>query len=337
MRASNGVSLPRQASTRQRAGDERRGHRALGGEQPGERERRRHLRAVEQREAFLRRRARPARARARASASRAGMTRPSTRASPSPISTADKMRERREIAGRADRALRRECTARCRRWPARRSASITLQRTPEWPRASDAALSAMTRRTTASSSSGPVPARMRQHERALQLGEPRVVDARAREEPEAGVDAVDGLARRDDRARPSPPPHRRRASPRGRWPREGAAHSRRRSASASAPGRSVRVGHDRTRPTNERALCRRSRRAPPSSAAPRRSARPYICLNAVAEAAAHLELLVAAPQRARPGCRRKLRLTLRHRIARGRPSRDGSARTPSGRARRSVP
>ena len=59
-------------------------------------------------------------------------------------------------------------------------------------------MSARTRRTTASSSSGPVPARVRQHERALQLGEPRVVDARPREQAESGVDAVDGPPGRDD-------------------------------------------------------------------------------------------------------------------------------------------
>ncbi len=35
---------------------------------------------------------------------------------------------------------------------------MTSQRTPEYPQASDAALSAMTSRTIASSSSGPVPA-----------------------------------------------------------------------------------------------------------------------------------------------------------------------------------
>ena len=56
----------------------------------------------------------------------------------------------------------------------------------------------MTSRTTASSSSAPVPAAVRQHQRALQLGEARIVDARARQETESGVDAVDGAMCRYD-------------------------------------------------------------------------------------------------------------------------------------------
>jgi hypothetical protein len=39
---------------------------------------------------------------------------------------------------------------------------------------------------------------MREQQRALQLGEARVVDAGAREEPEAGVDAVDGAVLGDE-------------------------------------------------------------------------------------------------------------------------------------------
>jgi hypothetical protein len=45
---------------------------------------------------------------------------------------------------------------------------------------------------------------VRQHERALQFSEPRVVDPRAGKESEPGVDAVDGLSGSDhaiDRAR----------------------------------------------------------------------------------------------------------------------------------------
>ena len=38
---------------------------------------------------------------------------------------------------------------------------------------------------------------MRQHEGALQFGEPRIVDAGAREQAKARVDAVNGLAGRD--------------------------------------------------------------------------------------------------------------------------------------------
>ena len=142
---------------RQRSGDERGRERALRGEQAGERERRRHLRAVEQREALLRVPARTGCRPARASASRAGMTRPSILASPSPISTADRCAS----GARSPDAPTDPCAGMHGTTPAlasATSASITLQRMPEWPRASDAALSAMTRRTTASSSSGPVPA-----------------------------------------------------------------------------------------------------------------------------------------------------------------------------------
>jgi hypothetical protein len=39
---------------------------------------------------------------------------------------------------------------------------------------------------------------MRQDQIGLKLGEPIVGDARVGEQPEAGVDAVDGLAARDD-------------------------------------------------------------------------------------------------------------------------------------------
>ena len=73
MRASNGVSLPRHASTVSAPATNAAASARSRGEQAGERERRRHLRAVEQREPFLRRERRPAQGRARASASRAGI------------------------------------------------------------------------------------------------------------------------------------------------------------------------------------------------------------------------------------------------------------------------
>ena len=91
-------------------------------------------------------------------------------------------------------------------------------------------------RTTASSSSGPVPRRVRQHQRALQLGEPRVVDARAREEPEAGVDAVDGVAPTRSRDRRPARPRRPPASPPGRPRAPRRRPQARRSASARRPG-----------------------------------------------------------------------------------------------------
>ena len=53
MRGSNGPSLPRAASTRQRADDERRFEHRLEREQRVQRQRGRDLRAVDQRQAFL--------------------------------------------------------------------------------------------------------------------------------------------------------------------------------------------------------------------------------------------------------------------------------------------
>ncbi len=123
-------------------------------------------------------------------ASRPGIVRPSKRASPSPISTA----ERCASGARSPDAPTEPCAGIEGTTPAfvsATSASITLQRTPECPRASDAALSAMIETNDGIVEQRSRPRRVGQHERALQLGEPRRVDARPREQPEAGVDAVD--------------------------------------------------------------------------------------------------------------------------------------------------
>jgi hypothetical protein len=84
--------------------------------------------------------------------------------------------------------------------------------------------------------------RMRQHERPLQLGKARVVDPRARQQAEPGIDAVDGLVSGDD-AR-----HRRRGRIDLRARRRSTCnvcephHSARNPSVVSAPGRSSRRG-----------------------------------------------------------------------------------------------
>ena len=119
------------------------------------------------------------------------------------------MRERRQVAGRADRSLRRN---------ARHDAGIGERDERLDHRPAHARVAARERRRLErddETHDGVVEQRpgagaVRQHQRALQLRETRVVDARAREQAEAGVDAVDGLAGRDDavdrlRARRRPP------------------------------------------------------------------------------------------------------------------------------------
>ena len=108
-----------------------------------------------------------------------------------------KMRERREIAGRADRSLRRN---------ARHDAGVgerdeRLDHAPAHARVAARERRRLERDDEAHDGiveQRPGARRMRQHERALQLREPRVVDARAGEQAESGVDAVDGPPGRDD-------------------------------------------------------------------------------------------------------------------------------------------
>ena len=102
----------------------------------------------------------------------------------------------------------------------------------------------------ASSSSAPVPALCEQHQRALQFGETRVVDARAREQAESGVHAVDGLARRDDAGRRRVPPHLPPASRRyrravRRTPTRGGANLRARGGREQIEGRHRQFGPER--------------------------------------------------------------------------------------------
>ena len=106
MRASKGTLLPLRRLDRHRAGDDRRGEDILGREQPGKRQRGRHLRAVDQRQPLLRaeldRREAGDGKRLRGRHPPAAMRR---------FADADQdrrqMGERRQVAGGADRALRR--------------------------------------------------------------------------------------------------------------------------------------------------------------------------------------------------------------------------------------
>ena len=259
MRASNGVSLPRQASTVSAPATNAAAIARSAANRPAKRERRRHLRAVEQRQPLLRpehdgRESRGAqRIARRASCGRRSAPR-LRRSAPT-----------RDARAARDRPTRRpsparECTERRRRSRARRSASITLQRTPECPRASEAALSARIEANDGVVEQRSGARRMREHERALQLREARLVDARAREQPEAGVDAVDRASARRRRARPCPRPHRRPT-----WPPASTARRERRGPQAAQVGEGERAGAERQRghggSGNGRsaALCRRTR------------------------------------------------------------------------------
>jgi len=101
------------------------------------------------------------------------------------------MGERREVAGRADRAVQRDAGQHV-------GVGEREQRLDHYP--AHAGMAACERgglehedETHDGVVDGRTGARgMRQQERSLQLGKPGVVDARAREQPEAGIDAVDG-------------------------------------------------------------------------------------------------------------------------------------------------
>ena len=172
------------------------------------------------------------------------------------------MRERREIAGRADRSLRRN---------ARHDARVAerderLDHAPAHARVAARERRGLERDDEAHDGvveQRPGAGGMRQHERALQLREPRVVDARSREETESGVDAVDRLARTRRRARPC------RAARIDRGFRRGIDGERhglrpqapRSSASVERAGAKLRTGMHRTSGRRRSALCRRSRAA----------------------------------------------------------------------------
>ena len=181
---------------RHRAGDERGGQRALRREHSGERQRRRHLRAVEQREPLLGHQLERFQARR---GERVGARQHAP--ADARLALADQhrreMRERRQVARRADRPLRRN---------ARHDAGVrdVHDQVDDFP--AHARVPARERRGLQRHDEPdrrvveqrPRSRAVRAHERALQLGQPRVVDARAREEAEAGVDAVDGIAARED-------------------------------------------------------------------------------------------------------------------------------------------
>ena len=190
MRGSNGPSLPRAASTVSAPVTSAASNTRLDREQRVQRQRGRDLRAVDQREALL------GRERERRDAGRRQRRGGRHARSPSRehLAVADQrqrqVRERREVARRADRALATGSTARGRRCAARASASTTSSRTPEWPRARLAALSAGQPHDGAGSGA-PTPTRVRADQVELQQREVAVRDARVGELAEAGVDAVD--------------------------------------------------------------------------------------------------------------------------------------------------
>ena len=182
---------------RERAGDQRRLEHALDREQAGERLRGRELRAVEQREPFLRaehdRREPGARERGGGRHALAGeLALRRRRAWPPPCARAARDRRRRRPSpgagppgsGRAPAWLR--AGRRCR------------GRTPEAPRPRLASFSAIIRRTIAGRHRLADAGRMREHDVALQRREIVGRDAHAGELAEAGIDAVDRLAAGDD-------------------------------------------------------------------------------------------------------------------------------------------
>ena len=237
----------------QRARDEGRGCRAFRREEPGKRERGRHLRSVEKRQSFLRSQhdrlqpgLRKCVARRHRAAGKSGLTLADQ--------CAGEMRERREIPRRAHRSLRRDARndARIRHRDQRFDHAPAHARVPPRERGclqrEHEAYDAFVERRAR-------PGRMRQHERALQLREPRVVDSRTREEPEPGIDAVDGVARRDD------PRDRFRRTIDGGLGRGVEGQCRRRRPQPAKVGQSERAGaqresgHDRTGRRTSVALC----------------------------------------------------------------------------------
>ena len=195
-----GVERPVRAARRvgrERAGDERALEHALGLEQAGERERGRDLRAVEEREALLR-----GKLDRREAGAGERLARRQPRAVEEELALADerggKMRERREVARRPDRALARHD----RDEPALKACEEMRQRRPAHAGGALAEIGdlerhreAHDRRRQRLADAG----RVRQHEVALQLREVAVRDAHRGELSEAGVDAVDRLVPREDR------------------------------------------------------------------------------------------------------------------------------------------
>ena len=236
MRGSNGVSEPRAASvdsapvtsagTEQRFRLEQAGQRVGGGE----------LRAVEQRQPLLR----PQRQRRQAGRGERFRRRHATRRPKRDLADADHRRrhvgERREIARGADRALRRHD----RHQPARQhrleQRAASAGRTPEAPWARLASFSAIISRVDRDRRRLADAGGVRQHDVALQLREIGCGDAHARELAEAGIDAIDRLARARGCAPPPPRSPRRRAAPRDRARPPRRDRSRANRSSGTAPG-----------------------------------------------------------------------------------------------------
>ena len=199
MRGSNGASEPSRRVGRQaRRSTSAERNRTLGLEQAGQRVGGGELRAVEQRQPFLRAERRAARARPRASASAAGMRAPST----NDLADADHRRGHMRRAAR-DRPRRRPSLAPARPASGRAPASppaarASRGRTPEAPCARLASFSAIISRTIGDRRRLADAGGMRQHDVALQRVEIGRRDAHAGQLAEAGIDAIDRLALGDD-------------------------------------------------------------------------------------------------------------------------------------------
>ena len=171
MRGSNGPSLPRAASTVSAPTTSAASSTGSKREQRVQRQRGRDLGAVDQRQAFLGREHQR-----RDAGAPAAPARPGTRSAVDQhLAFADQrqrqVRQRRQVARGADRALARDARARRPALCTASSASTTASRTPEWPRARLAALSASTRRTTAGGSGSPTPTAVRADQVQLQRRE----------------------------------------------------------------------------------------------------------------------------------------------------------------------
>ena len=182
---------------RQRARHQRGGVQIVDGEQVPQRQRRRGLRAVEQRQAFLGGERDRLESGALQALGGAAVRVPSHSTSPMPNNTADKMRERREIAAGADRTLGRharqhvgvvEPDQRIDQLAAH--AGVTARQRGDLERQHEPHHG---RRQRIAHAHG-----MRQDQVALQELELLVRDVRLRQPPKAGIDAVGRLPAPDD-------------------------------------------------------------------------------------------------------------------------------------------
>ena len=182
---------------RHRARDERGGHRPLCREQSGQRQRRRHLRAVEKRQALPWAPGRWDAIRRSASACAPGHD----VAVDARFAFADQhggqVRERRQIPRRADRTLPRNA----RHDAGVRQVDQQLDHLPAHARVALAQRRGLERDDQAHDlvvEQRACARAVRAHQRALQFAQPRAVDARARQQPESRIDAVDGAPFGDD-------------------------------------------------------------------------------------------------------------------------------------------